>query len=289
MTIRFSEFIKGLPKRSENDAPCPELLLWSDPAKKLDCYYAPFEYLNKRARVILVGITPGRTQMNLALEAAREALLAGQPVVEALREMKRKASFGGDMRRPLIRMLDLFGYADRLGIPSCEQLWGPANHLAHFCSLLKYPVFVAGRNYTGKPDMLGHSKLDALLRQEFVADLAQLPGDAILVPLGETVLEVVVKLKEQRLVPQQLLRWEGREVALPHPAGGNGESIALALQERFPTLEEYVETQWRKYLQDESWKRKGRTEPQKETDYKARRRNYWERLRAARLAHGLHN
>ena len=287
MTIRFAELIRGFSKRNENEAPPAGLLLWSDPVKQLECYYAPFEYLNEGARIVLVGITPGRTQMNLGVEAARTALLADQPVDAALREMKRKASFGGDMRRPLVRMLDLFGYAGQLGIPTTEHLWGSANHLVHFCSLLKYPVFLGGKDYNGKPNMLRHPQLNQLLRQQFVSDIAQLPVDAILVPLGEAVLEVIVKLKDEGLVPQGLLRWEGREVALPHPAGGNGESIALALQERFPSLDEYVESQWRKYIQSESWKNKGRKEPQDETGYKTRRQKYWERLRATRLAHGL--
>lgn len=287
MTTRFAELIFGLSKRNENDAPPPSLLLWSDPAKQLECYYAPFEYLNEGARIVLVGITPGRTQMNLAVEAARTALLARQPVDAALREMKRKASFGGDMRRPLVKMLDLFGYPGRLGIPTSEDLWGSANHLVHFCSLLKYPVFVGGKDYNGNPNMLRHPQLNALLRQEFVTDIARLPVDAIPVPLGETVLEVVLKLKDEGLVSQRLLRWEGREVALPHPSGGNGESIALALQERFPALQEYMESQWHRYLQNESWKNKGRNAPQSETNYKMRRQKYWERLRATRLAHGL--
>lgn len=287
MTIRFAEPISRLPPRNENDPPSPGLLLWSDPAKQLECYYAPFEHLNDCARIVLVGITPGRTQMNLAVEAARAALLVGDSVEEALRETKRKASFGGGMRRPLVQMLDLFGYARRLGIPTSDHLWGSANDQVHFCSLLKYPVFVGGRGYNGKPDMLRHPRLNALLREEFVIDVARLPVDAILVPLGETVLKVILKLQEEGLVPQQLLWWEGRAVALPHPAGGNGESIALALQIPFPPLQEYVESQWRKYLQNESWISKGRSGPQDETNYKMRRQNYWERLSATRLAHGL--
>lgn len=33
----------------------------------LSVYYAPFEYVNPAARVVIVGITPGRTQMRNAL------------------------------------------------------------------------------------------------------------------------------------------------------------------------------------------------------------------------------
>ena len=74
VTIRFAELIRGFSKRNENDAPPPGLLLWSDRVKQLECYYAPFEYLNEGARIVLVGITPGPSDPDVRLPARCKAV-----------------------------------------------------------------------------------------------------------------------------------------------------------------------------------------------------------------------
>lgn len=51
--------------------------------------YAPFEAINARARVVIVGITPGRTQMINALAEARRQLDRGIAPAEASRAAKR--------------------------------------------------------------------------------------------------------------------------------------------------------------------------------------------------------
>lgn len=38
----------------------------------IEVCYAPFEHINPQARVVIVGITPGRTQMLNALKEARQ-------------------------------------------------------------------------------------------------------------------------------------------------------------------------------------------------------------------------
>jgi hypothetical protein len=48
-----------------------KFLLFSD--GKLSAYYVPFHYMNRKARVVLVGLTPGWTQMERVLsEQPRE-------------------------------------------------------------------------------------------------------------------------------------------------------------------------------------------------------------------------
>ena len=44
---------------------------------KFEICYAPFEHLNPEARLVIVGITPGKTQMLNALREARRQLDAG--------------------------------------------------------------------------------------------------------------------------------------------------------------------------------------------------------------------
>jgi hypothetical protein len=49
------------------DAASPELLLWE--SGNVQVYYAPWDWVNTRAKVMLVGITPGAHQ---TVEALRE-------------------------------------------------------------------------------------------------------------------------------------------------------------------------------------------------------------------------
>ena len=47
--------IRNLPMLHDDDVPRPEFLLWENQRTQLSCYYAPFEYLNTKAKLILVG------------------------------------------------------------------------------------------------------------------------------------------------------------------------------------------------------------------------------------------
>jgi hypothetical protein len=100
--------------------------------------YAPFDHVNRNAKIAIVGMTPGRFQAANALRAAQEALRAGQSVESAAEKAKVFASFSGEpMRGNLVRMLDLIGVADLLGLPSTSSLWGGDSDLVHFTSALQ--------------------------------------------------------------------------------------------------------------------------------------------------------
>lgn len=86
-TIRIKNF-NGL-----ND----DLLMERD--GKLSIYYAPFDYTNTQAKVVIVGITPGKTQMVNALNEAHRQLNRGASMEDALRAAKRTASFSGESPR----------------------------------------------------------------------------------------------------------------------------------------------------------------------------------------------
>src|SRR5258708_1069657 len=80
-----------------------ELRLYGGPADDLELRYIPFDPLPAPdARVVLVGITPGQTQLRLAVAAAREALSRGLDDDEVIRRAKSAAAFGGAMRTNLI-------------------------------------------------------------------------------------------------------------------------------------------------------------------------------------------
>ena len=114
-------------------------------ARHVEMIYAPFDHINTSARVVIVGMTPGRFQAANALRAARRALLEGRSVAEAAAAAKTFASFSGEpMRTNLVRMLYLIGVGQWLGLASTASLWSENGDLVHFTSALRYPVFVDG-------------------------------------------------------------------------------------------------------------------------------------------------
>ena len=212
----FRATISALPHLPDSLEPPPALLLhhWGD----VQMFYAPFEYVNPKARVVLVGITPGPTQMARALNCAREDINAAIPDDQILRRAKMAASFSGSMRNRLVRMLDQVELNHLLDIQSTTRLFEAESMDAHFTSCIRHPAFnvVAGgamRPYRGTPDMARHTSLRACLTEVLLPELSAVPN-AVIVPMGatvETALRALGGLDPARVV-------EG----LPHPSGANG-------------------------------------------------------------------
>ncbi|MFP5211759.1 MAG: hypothetical protein ACLGPL_00115, partial [Acidobacteriota bacterium] len=74
----------------------PRLLM--DASGDVKIYYAPFEFINPAARVVLVGMTPGPTQMVNGNNEARRMLLAAQPPTdtEVIQAAMRIGAFSGE-------------------------------------------------------------------------------------------------------------------------------------------------------------------------------------------------
>ena len=204
----------------------PELLM--DRAtvgnRNVEMVYAPFDHINIDAKIVIVGMTPGRQQATNALRAAKVALAAGGTDDDASRETKLHASFSGEpMRSNLIRMLDLIGVPAKLGLRSTASLWNDDAKLVHFTSALRYPVFVDGQNWSGQPDMVRTPQIRTWLEQYTGAELATLK-DAIIVPLGPKVCAAMTHLAQKGQIKGSKIL-EG----LPHPSGANAERIACFL------------------------------------------------------------
>jgi hypothetical protein len=239
MCNKYAHRISSLEHRHDDAPPLNDFLIWRNEARRLACYYAPFEYTNREARLVLVGITPGGTQMNRALNAAREALRCGVKVDDAVRAVKKAGSFSGAMRPNIINTLDRLGYHKELGLDSTRRLWESRDDLVHFCSLLKFPVFVGAKDYNGNPHPLTVRELSGLIEDHLVQDLASINAEAELVPLGDTVADVIEALIKRNLIRQQIRRFEGKVVSPPHPSGANAESISLLLASELPALASY--------------------------------------------------
>jgi hypothetical protein len=96
----FRDSLAALPpgRLSLDDARLPQFCIYEDP--RLIAYYAPFDYVNTRARLVLVGVTPGPTQMLESYAIVRDAMRADRTDEDALRSVKAHASFKG-MRKDL--------------------------------------------------------------------------------------------------------------------------------------------------------------------------------------------
>jgi hypothetical protein len=216
---RYKEAIQSLPE----DRPLSKEDLLTDKFRmaesgSLEMYYAPHnEYINSAAKVMIIGLTPGWTQMRTAMEAARAGLAEKLPDQEVCQKAKEAASFAGPMRSNLAGMLDALGLPLVLDIPSSDGLFAEQRRLLHTTSVLRYPVFADKRNYSGaRPDLLRNAflKENAL---EFAAEELRLVSGALVIPLG-TKVEGILQLLVQagKLDPGRCL-W-----GFPHPSGANG-------------------------------------------------------------------
>lgn len=224
---RFAPVVEGLSDEEiENANNCERLCLAKEDSRgrELRVQYAPFDHVNREAKVVIVGMTPGLHQARQALLAARQGLRAGKSPIEAARVAKVYASFSGEpMRGNLVAMLDLLGAARLLGIESTSQLWDDSAHLVHFTSALRYPVFVEGANWSGTPDMIRTPLLREQLERHTGSELRGL-GDALIVPLGPKVASALSYLADREFIAgDRVLR------GLPHPSGANAERIAFFL------------------------------------------------------------
>lgn len=199
----------------------PSLLI--ERSGNLSCHYAPFDHINSRARVVLLGMTPGTQQARNALDALRSALAQGRSDVEALAIAKTTGSFSGPLRSNLVAMLDAIGLHRKLGINSCAELFGSREDLVHFTSALRYPVLLDGANYQGSPSILATPFLRQMAGR-WLAEEVQALADAFWIPLGNEARSVLLHFAAEKLINRDLCL-DG----LPHPSGANAERIAYFL------------------------------------------------------------
>ncbi|PKJ61005.1 MULTISPECIES: hypothetical protein [Bacillus] len=206
---------------------------------ELDIYYSPHnEYINRTATIVIAGITPGFSQMKTAYETAVESLRQGRTLEQMAVDTKIAAGFSGSMRHNLITMLDLCGLPQAFGIQSAAKLFGELRHMLHTTSVIKYPVFIQQKNYTGYKPAITHSPiLSTYAFGHFPAELNHVTGPALLIPLGKAAETVCETLIRQHSL-QNLICLNG----FPHPSGANGHRL-----KQFSKNKEQLETQIRSF------------------------------------------
>jgi hypothetical protein len=174
--------------------------------KNLEIYYAPFDFINLKAKIVIVGITPGLQQMLQSYEVINQG--------KSLKEVKDLSSFKGSMRTTLIKYLDELEVNKKLKIKSCESLFNKNSQYLHTTSLVKYPVFDKGKNYSGA-NILKKKMLIEFIEKNFLKELKTLKK-AIIIPLGNTVSSTIEHLNNK-----YDLKLACFLKGLPHPSGAN--------------------------------------------------------------------
>lgn len=223
-TLRqFLPTIKRLPVHkplTKEDLLTKDFVITTD--GKLTMYYAPHnEYIQTQAKIVIIGITPGWRQMKIAFEKFISCLATETNIDSCLFQAKKAAGFAGTMRKNLLHMLDECEIPTLLNIPDSSTLFEQDRHLIHTTSIIKYPVFLNEKNYTGHQPSIDRS---SLLRQfaytVFPEELAQIAAPALIIPLGKTVEQVILKLaSECHLSHHHYL------TGFPHPSGANGHRV----------------------------------------------------------------
>jgi len=222
-----------LPSRAlyeQSDLLIPELLIESE--NRLRMYYTPIDWTNGAARIVLLGITPGWTQMALAFRGAAAAMADRKSPDDVARAAKFSGAFAGWIRNNLLRMLDDIGLPSVLGLGSASELFGTAGSLLHTTSVIRYPVFVGTRNYTGTPAPMKSPLLARFARTVLAPELESVP-QALIVPLGNAVESTLDILAAEGHLGSK--RWLS---GFPHPSGANGHRVRIFNQNRCSLAEQ---------------------------------------------------
>lgn len=186
--------------------------------------YAPFDYVNTSAKVIIVGITPGMHQAEVALNEFAGMNTDTTKQDSSMKAVKHVASFSGPMRNNLIKMLDHIGLNRKLGITSCLTLFDERADLVQFTSALRYPTFIQEKNYNGTPSFKKIPFLTSILEEVFLQEILSIEGKPLIIPLGPKVEDML-----EFIMPNSNIEANQVLSGLPHPSGANAERIAYFL------------------------------------------------------------
>ena len=192
-----------------------------DKDNRLEIYYAPHnEYINSKAKIFIIGITPGFQQMSTAMATAREGIENGKSIEDIKYDCKVAGRFSGILRKNIISMLDEINLNKSLNINSCDELFKEKDYLLHTTSLIPYPVFFKGNNYTGhSPKLMKSEFLMKYVYENLIENIEKL-GDVLIIPLGKAVEEVLDDLVNKNIIEKdQILR------GFPHPSGANAHRL----------------------------------------------------------------
>lgn len=214
----YVDKINKLPDSKLNKEDILNVDFFLEKENKLKIYYASHnEYINKEAKILIVGICPGWTQTEIAFKSVKNDLNKNLDTNIILRNCKMSARFAGSMRNNLINMLDELKLAEYLDITSARYLFNEECTILHTTSLIPYPVFINDKNYTGHgPEIVDSVMLMKYVKNHFYEELKEM-NKPLIIPLGKSVEDVLrVMIKDNVISEEQCL------FGFPHPSGANG-------------------------------------------------------------------
>jgi hypothetical protein len=187
-------------------------------------FYAPFGWINEKADIVIIGITPGKSQAKAALIELRRSLAAGHTLFEAAARAKQEASFKGEMREIGTMLMDHFRLHQVFGLSRSDELFGQAADRAHYTSVLRYPVLErkidkkrkgteVWANYGGSDKIMTMPFMARMIEENLVPELRQF-SNAWLLPFGPVPAHVLDALVRRKVV-------DGARVlaGINHPSG----------------------------------------------------------------------
>ncbi|WP_336785699.1 hypothetical protein [Paenibacillus sp. MMO-177] len=220
---KYEAFIRGLPVKTRyapDDLLVPELCVLRE--GPIEMYYAPHnDYSNPLAQIMIVGLTPGWNQMEIAIRTAKLAMLENKSAQEICREAKMAARFAGSMRSNLIQMLNELSLHTYYGLADSKAFFEDDFPLLQTTSLLRYPVFVNKKNYSGhNPELSKNALLYNYAYQLINSELHALYHTPLIIPLGKAVEMVFKRLLGEKKIGEKQVLW-----GFPHPSGANGNRL----------------------------------------------------------------
>lgn len=201
-------------------------------------YYTPFEHENLDAELVVVGMTPGPTQLELCYTETPKLLAKGLPDADVLSRIKPIGAFGGSTMRPnLVKQLEHFRIAERLGLRHANELWSTAGARFHATSVVPHAAFHAKRQAQEMPKLfsgsfdavLGSRILRECFEQHFLAQLRRMSRSARYIGLGSTPRAALRHAVSEGIVDaSQVLG------TFAHPSTSGGSRVQLYLREVQP-------------------------------------------------------
>lgn len=230
----YYEKIKALPLKesyTKEEILTPEFFIEGE--KSIELYYCTHnEHKNPDAKIFIVGITPGFHQMDKSIAMARLCIERKLPIEDIPYLCKKEARFEGSLRKNLLDMLGELELTNKFGLECIGDLFDTRDDLLHTTSMIPFATFVKGKNYTGHQPNLLKNKLLMKYVEEYFYPQVQMLGNALIIPLGKCVEEVLFVL-----INKGMIKEEQCLMGFPHPSGANAHRKSQFLTHKEEMIE----------------------------------------------------
>lgn len=200
--------------------------------KEISIYYSSHnEIINRKAKILIVGICPGWRQMEISIRFTKHLLDMNLSDDEISRQVKLKSRLFGTTRKNLIDMLNKLGFHRVIGTDSSDILFNDEYQYLHTTSLIRYPVFINDKNYNGSaPSLIKNGFLFNIASRSIKGEIDSLRNVKLILPLGKAVEEFLCNIYSQdKNIYRKIIR------GFPHPSGLNGHRMKF-FNENFENL-----------------------------------------------------